>query len=470
MEGRDVREIGRRLICSTCVGDDFLRDAILKSGEVSTCYYCESNGKTTSMDELADRFDKAFDSHYRRTDPEPSGLEDALMREGIREWEREGDPVVDVISDMGHFRDDVAVDIQQILSNRYFHRESAEVVEELPFSEDLHYAEAEPDDSDYQVYWSNFELSLRTESRFFSQGLRDTLKEIFEVLQDDRLKGKLLIRWAGPGTSIATLNRARVFDSEEHLKEALARPDLHVGPPPPGSARAGRMNAHGISVFYGSTTARIALGEVRPSVGSIVLMAEFELLRMVRLLDVRALDSVYAPGSVFDPDTIRRQARTKFFRTLKKRISMPVTPDNEPSEYLVTQVVTEYLADRSDLKLDGLLYPSVQTKERGANAVLFHHAARTARMELPTDTQIEVVLGSYWNEHYTVTEKVKSGVRDSKWAGRVIEDDFDHRDVTLRVFADRLTVYRVRGTSYRTETIDVERERSVDEEIGEQSL
>ena len=419
------------------------------------------------MEELADRFEEAFDFHYRRTSSEPSDEEYGLMKAGIREWEREGDPVVDVISGMGAVSDDVANDIRGILSYRNFDLESAKMGAECPFSEDSHYAESDPDDSHYQVDWSDFERSLRTESRFFSQGLRDTLKEIFEVLHDEQLIGKRLIRVAGPGTSIKTLCRARVFESEASLKKALARPDLHVGPPPPASARAGRMNAHGISVFYGSTTPRIALGEVRPSVGSIVLVAEFELLRPVRMLDVRALDRVYAPGSVFDPETIHRQARTKFLRTLKERMSVPVTPDNERSEYLVTQVVTEYLADRADLKLDGLLYPSVQTKERGANAVLFHHAAKTAAMELPGDTQIEVELELYWKEHYSVTEKVNRGHRDSICTSRLIGEDLDFRDATLRVRPDRLAVHRVKRTSYRTEKIDVERERRVAEEIGE---
>ena len=464
---KKVQVIERNLICSACVGDDFLRHTIAKSQMVGTCDYCGDHGKTISMEDLARRFEEAFDSHYRRTDTEPSGWEYSLMKEGIQEWEREGDRVVDVIHAMSDASDDVARDIQRILSNWYFDFESAEMGEELPFSEDSHYAESEPDDSYHQVNWSNFEYSLMTESRFFSQGLKDTLKEIFEVLHDDQLKGKRLIRRAGPGKSIATLYRARVFESEERLKEALARPDLHVGPPPAASARAGRMNAHGISVFYGSTTARIALGEVRPPVGSIVLVAEFELLRPVRLLDVRALDSVYAPGSFFDPETIRRHATIKFLRTLKERMSVPVTPDNERSEYLVTQVVTEYLADRADLKLDGLLYPSVQTKERGANAVLFHRAAKTAAMEFPEDTQVKVELRLYWKKHYSVTETVGNGHRDSTCTSRSVGDDFDYRETTLRVLPDRLAVHRVKRTSYRTEEIDVERERRVVEETKE---
>src|SRR3954470_5589142 len=70
---------------------------------------------------------------------------------------------------------------------------------------------------------------------------------------------------------------------------AMERPDLEVGPPPPARAMAGRMNARGISVFYGALEAATAVAEVRPPVGSKVLVVRFEILRPVRLLDVEAL-------------------------------------------------------------------------------------------------------------------------------------------------------------------------------------
>lgn len=443
MKAVDLQKIERRSICPSCIGDRFLRDTVSRSVDFGTCFYCGSDGTVLALAKLARHFEEAFDSHYVRTSPEPSDEDYGLMKAGIREWEREGEPVVDVIDGMA----DVG----------------GHVARECPFSEDSYYVGSEPDDSYHQQGWSNVEFSLKTESRFFSQGLRDIFGEIFEVLVDPRIEGKRLIREAGPRKPIAILYRARVFESEERLKEALARPDVHIGPPPTGRARAGRMNADGISVFYGSTSARIALCEVRPSVGSFVVVGEFELLRTVRLLDVGALDHVYAPGSLFDPETINRQARIRFLTTLKGRISMPVTPDNEPSEYLITQVLTEYLADRSDLELDGLFYPSVQTKSPGSNVVLFHRAAKTAPMEFPRGTQMEVQRELDWSEHYVVTEMAGKDDRDAKRNFGATCDDFDYRDSVLQVNPNTLTVHRIKGTSYRTAQVDVKRKMSVDE-------
>jgi hypothetical protein len=72
----------------------------------------------------------------------------------------------------------------------------------------------------------------------------------------------------------------------------MKRPDVEIGPPPPLVAATGRMNAHGISVFYGATDPLVALAVVRPPVGSKVVIAHFEFLRTVRLLDVEALRAV----------------------------------------------------------------------------------------------------------------------------------------------------------------------------------
>lgn len=58
----------------------------------------------------------------------------------------------------------------------------------------------------------------------------------------------------------------RVFQARERLLEALERPDLHLGSPPPHRASVGRMNARGTSVFYDATTSAVALAEVRPPV------------------------------------------------------------------------------------------------------------------------------------------------------------------------------------------------------------
>jgi hypothetical protein len=129
------------------------------------------------------------------------------------------------------------------------------------------------------------------------------------------------------------------------------------------------MNAHGIGVFYGATDPLIGLAEVRPPVGSKVVVGRFELLRPLQLLDIDALQSVNAEGSIFDRDYVRRKRRAAFLRWLSRRITQPVMPDDEPFDYLPTQAIADSLAAEATPPLDGILYPSVQGKEGKLNVV-----------------------------------------------------------------------------------------------------
>jgi hypothetical protein len=175
------------------------------------------------------------------------------------------------------------------VEHRHSDFERDQMGEEGPFDEGSHYVEKEADDIELQEDWRYFEDSLKAEARFFNGPGEAILKKVFEGLADHKVHdGKSIIVEAGPATDMPALFRARTFQSMTKLKEALKSPDKDIGSPPVGSALAGRMNARGISVFYGATNASVAIGEVRPPLGSRVVVGQFELLRKLRLLDVNA--------------------------------------------------------------------------------------------------------------------------------------------------------------------------------------
>ena len=455
-------EIDKRVLCSACIGDDFLSDEIARHGKLAVCDYCNNDGVVTSIGELADRVETAFKSHYRRTSPEPSDLEYGLMKEGIRHWHRDGDPVTQVLCDVAQMDEEPAEDIREVLASRNGDIERAKMGVECPFDEESYYVESEPDDGEYRENWSAFETSLKTETRFFSHAARATLDSIFDVFADSDLGGQPLVVEAGPDTAIENVWRARVFESEEALQLALRRPDLQIGPVPTEQARAGRMNAHGISVFYGATSVAVAVGEVRPPVGSRVVVGGFQLMRRVRLLNVRVMGSTYAKGSVFDPRTILRQTKAKFLRTLQDHIMMPVTPDNEPSEYLVTQVIAEYLADREDLNLDGILYPSVQVGPVGNNIMLFHRSSRVAVENDPEVGRIEVDRNQINDDEdmaYFVTRVVSSPNEEYNECPSISrnadDNSSDLREATLKLNVESLEIHLVMAAKYDTQEQDV---------------
>lgn len=288
--------------------------------------------------------------------------------------------------------------------------------------------------------------------------------------------GRPLVVDAGPGTDLTIIYRARVFQSDEKLIAALCRPDMQLGSPPADLANHGRMNARGISVFYGANDPKVAIAEVRPPVGSQVAVARFEIVRPLRLLDLTALSIVDESGSVFDLGLAGRMERAMFLRSLSQRITRPVMPDDEVFEYLPTQAVADFLATEKDPPLDGILYPSVQAAGDVLNVVLFQKAARVSTIEVPSGTEIEASTGEMydegWEPRYTVVERVppqqakKEDEKDDLWPDLAsfteapwTSSDMDLRESALRIDLESIKVHIVQRVMFETDEFDVTRHR-----------
>ncbi len=400
-------------------------------------------------------------------------------------WERRGDPVVDAIMSAARIPESAATDIQEVLGGRFEDFDVATKGEETEFSSDSHYEKLAASDERWQEEWGQFERSLREESRFFSKTRLDLLKRVFDGI--GRLStrdGRSMIVNAGPNTALTSLYRARAFPSGEGLCKAIAWPDQHLGSPPSTLARAGRMNPHGISVFYGARDPKGALAEVRPPVGCEVAVARFDILRPIRLLDLTALQAATTTGSIFDPASRDLFERTAFLKRLSDQISVPVMPNDEASEYLATQAIAEFLATENDPPLDGLIYPSVQYTSKSLNIVLFHKAARVADIELPARTEVESVIYEHNDEQgrehdYIVFEEISQDGEQADPAisidGRAISlrptqyvdievdgikiRDSDLRQTTLRVDLESVRVHIVKEVEFETLDYPVQRVR-----------
>lgn len=272
----------------------------------------------------------------------------------------------------------------------------------------------------------------------------------------------------------AVLFRARVFYRDDKLEEALKRPDLYLAPPPSAVASAGRMNAKGISVFYGASSVAGALAEVRPPVGSKVVVGRFRSLRTLRLLNLSELERVSIQGSIFDPSYADALARIGFVRTLSNRMSRPVMPTDIDFDYLPTQAVADFLANQRNYNLDGVRFASVQNGGASDNIVLFHQASRVKSLDLPKGAEIDA--RSYWDTEdgpepdYSVTERVPQqddepdDERERKGVFEPIHFDWenpDHdcREDVLTVDANALSVHWINATQFDTADFDVDRDR-----------
>ena len=167
------------------------------------------------------------------------------------------------------------------------------------------------------------------------------------------------------------------------------------------------------------------MAEVRAPVGSHVVVAKFEVLRPLRLLDFDSLTKIYVERSYFDPTYTSHVGHASFLRRLVREMSRPVMPGEEAFEYLVTQAVAEYLAHKVEPRLDGIIFHSSQTDGAGRNVVLFNHACgvelydlpqgipKVTFLGLPKETKLTspVHLGNEDDEGYAVHDIIVSETR-----------------------------------------------------------
>lgn len=440
------------------------------------CDYCGTDSSTTfSIEVLADACERAFENHYEQTATEPDGMEYAMSNDPDigYEWEREGELALWAIADAANISEEIAGDIRSVLEDRNYDHERTMMGEECAFAEDSHYTQTDAGHGEFLMLWHLFVSELKTKTRFFSPVAASILDQIFSGIADLRtVSGASVVVLAGPETSITALYRARVFAGEDDkLKEALKAPWKHLGTPPSRLAGAGRMNARGIAVFYGAMDASTALAEVRPPVGSKVAVAPFQIARPLRLLDLNALRSVAAGGSIFDPATIAAMQRGNFLRELSHQMSRAVMPLDEATEYLPTQAVADYLANVA--KLDGVIFPSVQAGHQASNVVLFHHASRVNRVEIPAGAVVQVQLQMQDSDgvhpDYRVWEavpppspnaEVRTAALPSGWViDRELNDRLNGLDGTLSIDLDNIQVHHVGSVTFGTVAHTVARHR-----------
>jgi len=307
--------------------------------------------------------------------------------------------------------------------------------------------------------WNKMEQSLRHEARYINPTAARMLESVFGTVLDDRTcEGNAVIVELGPDCQIDTLYRARVFQSLDVMKAALSHPERHIGPPPSGVGAAGRMNAKGVSVFYGSTEKEITISEVRPPVGCHVVVGAFKLIRRLRLLDLHQLGSITlkTTSSPFDPATVKEASRRDFLEILTQKLVMPVMPELEEQGYLITQAIADFLSTHPKLELDGILFPSAQntmashdTSRR--NVILFNKASRVLNAEAHSGGA-SVDLWEYDEDFPSgrlAPEILTKVIRTDEAGVANICLDRDSINPTLELDRNSIEIYEIKGVEYK---------------------
>ncbi|MFC0514500.1 RES family NAD+ phosphorylase [Mucilaginibacter angelicae] len=451
-------------ICFQCIGDAYLKNEIKKTGQHRKCNYCGIPGRTYTLIQLADRVESAFDIHYDQTADYPDEWQSRMLAdpESAYEWEREGDDVITALRDAASISEEIAKDVHEILEGRYSSQDAYFAGEETMFQSGSYFQRKTVRAYDWDKDWREFEEALKTKERYFSRTAANLLNRVFDGVAGMKTwNKKQIITEVGPGTTLSHFFRARVFQSEHELSEALKYPEWQIGPPPAARTAGGRMNAAGIAAFYGANVPELAIAEVRPPVGSFVVVAKFDLLRSIRLLDLTAFQHIKAEGSVFDPAFAAYFEKLAFLSQLQQLMTRPVMPNDEVLEYLPTQAVADFLSVHPELNLDGIIYPSVQSKGTDFNCVLFHKCSRVKRIDIKAGTQIKATLRTY-EEHqsytsYEVTELIPADqepTADEKEAARFATMipiiDGDKRTPALMIDLEAIHVHAVQSVQVNT--------------------
>ena len=469
-------------VCYECVGDDHLKEEIRREGHERECHFCGKTQKAWPLDELAGRIQGVIEQHFQITPSDPS--EEGLPYDKDIDWERRGEPVADVIAEIAELEPELAEAVRDRISDQTSW-DAHDGGYEDPFGSDTHYEEGRPDTGNFHESWWFFRQEIKTRSRFFGRLAQQALDEIFGDLASLKTwQGTPAIKQILPTDEHRFFHRARIAYSESELREILTAPVKKLGPPPSRLARAGRMNAAGISVFYGAIEDETCIAEARAPVGSYVVLGRFELIKPVRILDLDVLTKVVTEGSWFHPEFTTRSNRAAFLRRLAAEISQPIMPRDEEFEYLPTQAVSEYLASCVEPHLDGIIFHSAQTAGEGRNVVLFNHAAGVEPYALPKGTKVEINMGWASEEDYddsiTVWEtvpvekpvekkrKAKNGppnfadiLEAATWEPphEADENDQFYGDPTLKLDIGNIKIFHIKGVSYHKSRRSVSRHR-----------
>jgi hypothetical protein len=343
-------------VCVECFDDSGIKGFIQDNAEVTFCSICERASPTpnaVAADRLLAYFLETVDEHYE--DANGSAPYDSEAENGF------------AVRTFG---------LYELIYNTLPDIAPYETLEWLysKLKDDVVYCE-----KDWQVMtqgealvsgWEQFCRAVKHESRFmfFIEDDTEDDGEPYRVRRGEMLTELAeIIRASDLVKTIAV--GTRIFRVRDHdADQPLATP-AQLGPPPLAFAKtAGRMNAAGIVVLYGSYQKSAALAEATGNKPHLTV-AEFETLKeltVVDLTDIPPVPSIFEGGA---------RESLQFLHHFAEDVSEPFSPDkSEHIEYAPTQIVSEYLRQRlqgsQGEPIQGLLYRSAK-EEGSTNLALF---------------------------------------------------------------------------------------------------
>lgn len=222
---------------------------------------------------------------------------------------------------------------------------------------------------DLEFQWENFKDIIKHKSRYLFDFQREQRPNAFHILDEvGKLISKLkIIRAIPAGTK---LYRCRQHNYKTHISEFK---DISA-PPNKQAIYPNRFSPSGISMFYSAFDDETAILETISRTDKhkkYVTIGEFEVFENQFVVDFNKLPRI---PSIFGMKDKKRYYLILFLYSFVADITKHILKDGkEHTEYVPTQVVTEYLKypfnkSRTN-KISGIIYPSSQN--RGHQSAVF---------------------------------------------------------------------------------------------------
>ena len=430
-------------ICNNCISEKSLKGLFHNSKSAKLCIGCNvRKHEIADIKTISEKIKVSIERDYEFIAVENLKRHSEVYEDELSTLTDEEYTVIDVIRYVAKVKNNVVDIIQE---NLYMLSDKGDY--ENPFHYNAYYTKRK-DKEQKLISWKYLKTSIAKDSRFFNRYAVMALEDIFRYIKNyQTFDGEYMISHIEPYDPFFNLFRARYFDSSGDLEKALISPEKELGPPPPEVAKAGRMNAEGIPVFYGSTKPKVCLAEVRPPVGSIVIIARFEVTKHLMLLDIEHLKSAYIDQNDFSISRFRRPDWLNFIKNLNNQVIRPVIPEDESSEYLMTQVISEYLSGLKDLGIDGLIYKSSQSNDNSAkNIVLFR---KSSIVESLSHSDRKSLFLNFQNSSDAIFDRSRLMRLQKEYNFKNI-GRLSNKESTLKIDLDSISIYEIISAEFDT--------------------
>ena len=343
---------GAKRACKSCINDQYIYQNLREYGELTECSYCHNIRKTISVELIAKEIEAGISQeymHFEMEDYNPKTSEYIIDTE-----------ILETVLYDKYKCDDILFDdiCRYIPIDGWYERDNK------------YYGDKE-NIITYSKKWDEFAYMVKYETRyvFFQQWNEDELdtksKNILGFVAD-AIEALQLKKYISPNTNFFRGRTHNSIDNKPNNEAALASP-------PACYAKANRMSAEGISIFYGANNTKTVLAEIYNGKDKYATIAQFKNTNELCLLDLTGFPNSKLP-SLFDAKNRGKRDYIRFFNSFIKTIMKPVD-QSESIEYVPTQILTEYFRHvyGYGVELDGIIYPSSKNDHGKCYALFFNN-------------------------------------------------------------------------------------------------